>query len=53
MEHLTKKKYNKPILNKVRIDNQISLVMMTEPGPPGGPFSEQIVRDAYKTPYKS
>ncbi|MDD3876080.1 MAG: hypothetical protein PHT69_05630 [Bacteroidales bacterium] len=53
-----KKKYSRPILNKVRIDNQISLVLMTpgEEDPFPGPFStgkgpEYI--DRKQNPYKA
>jgi len=47
-----KKQYSKPKFNKVIIDKQISLVMMTNEGtPPGGPFQSNINNDALKTPF--
>jgi hypothetical protein len=34
-----KKTYKKPVINKIEIDNEISLIMMTgESDPPGGPW---------------
>lgn len=34
-----KRKYIKPIINEITIDNEISLIMMTgESDPPGGPW---------------
>jgi hypothetical protein len=34
-----KRKYIKPIINEIIIDNEISLIMMTgESDPPGGPW---------------
>jgi len=47
-----KKPYNKPKINKIFIDHQISLVMMTNEGtPPGGPFG-QVNSGKLNTPYK-
>lgn len=50
-----KKKYSKPQVNRIYIDKQISLVMMTNEGtPPGGPPFGQI-NETSKTnnPYKA
>jgi hypothetical protein len=34
-----KRKYIKPVVNEIKIDNEISLIMMTgESDPPGGPW---------------
>jgi len=35
-----KKKYKKPVINSIKIDKKISVHMMSEETPPGGPFSE-------------
>ena len=51
-----RKKYLKPKFNKIAIDKQISLVMMTGEGdPPGGPFSQSVKVNSKKSdsPYKA
>lgn len=55
----SKKKYNKPELRKQKVDNQISLVMMTpdELTPPPGPFSgkpgSNTIDNNTQNPYKA
>jgi len=48
-----KKKYIKPTLSKVKIDNQISLVMMTEGAPPQGPAFGEMNNENKTNPYKA
>ena len=54
---MKKRIYSKPILNKIKLDNQISLVMMTSEGaPPNGPFGSNIKLDwnnKSQNPYKA
>jgi len=50
-----KRKYNKPTVLKVRIDNQINVWLMSEETPPGGPFSNlnDTNTDRKQNPYKA
>jgi len=51
---LLRKKYSKPEIKKTRIDNQISLIMMSEGGPPGGPIFGYKTDDIKNNePYKA
>ncbi|OQA94579.1 MAG: hypothetical protein BWY22_02433 [Bacteroidetes bacterium ADurb.Bin217] len=51
MKHLEKKRtYAKPEVTKVVIDNQISMVMMTDPEPPLDPGYN--IQDINSNPYK-
>jgi len=50
--YIMKKQYSKPKANRIIIDKQISLVMMTNEGtPPGGPFGN-VNSAKNSTPYK-
>ncbi len=52
----TKRNYSKPIIKKQTIDNDISLIMLSEGGPPSGPFdfgyNSDDLTDNKNTPYK-
>jgi len=51
---MKKQVYKKPRIQKIRIDNQISLVMMTnEFTPPSGPFGNTHTENKKTNPYKA
>ena len=45
----TKKQYSKPVIKRVKIDNQISMVMMSPPLDPGNTsFGQPTVPNPFK-----
>ncbi len=53
METLTKKTYNRPEIDKIKIDNEISLIMMSGIGPGENPDETSINPDNFSfNPFK-
>ena len=53
METQIKKTYNRPEINKIKIDNEISLIMMSGAGPGGDPEENSINPDNFNfNPFK-
>ena len=54
MNYSRKRKYTSPILNVIKLDQEISLVMMTEPpGFPGAPPAPKAASSTEKLPEKN
>ena len=44
----TKKQYSKPAIKRVKIDNQISMVMMSPPGDPESSIGQPSMPNPFK-----